>query len=279
MRLAKEMEELILAFVKQDERIRAVYLNGSRANPNAVKDSYQDFDLVFVVESCEPYIQDRGWIPYFGDIVIMQEPKPVEEGSYVYLMQFKDGNRIDLTFIEKPHAARHYYEDSLTVLWLDKDHCFLPVNASEANYVVQKPSKEEYEACCNEFWWVATYIAKGLWRDELIYALEHFNYYVRKELIQMLTWKIGFDTQYTSNVGKHGKSLQRFLTKPLWEALLQTYPVGEKEAIWTALIHAMDLFDLVAMEVAKQLDYEYQSEESAQTRNFILRESTSATLS
>ena len=33
MRSEKEMFELILRVVKADERIRAVYMNGSRANP------------------------------------------------------------------------------------------------------------------------------------------------------------------------------------------------------------------------------------------------------
>ncbi len=274
MRSAEEMKARILTFAKQDENIRAVYLNGSRANPNAIKDAYQDFDVVFVVKKMEPYILDKGWIPYFGDIVIMQEPKPVDPGTYVYLMQYKDGNRIDLKLLESSYAKTHYYEDSLTVLWLDKDHQFEPVIASEEDYLIKKPSKEEYEACCNEFWWVATYIAKGLWREELLYALENFNLFVRKELIQMLIWKVGFDTQFGCNAGKHGKHLQRYLSKPLWDALLQTYPAGEQEVIWIALIHAMDVFDLVAIEVGNQLECSYPAEESARTRNFILRNHT-----
>ena len=38
MRSEKEMMDLILETAKNDERIRAVYMNGSRTNPNAPKD-------------------------------------------------------------------------------------------------------------------------------------------------------------------------------------------------------------------------------------------------
>ena len=35
MRTEKEMMELILSMAREDARIRAVYINGSRTNPNA----------------------------------------------------------------------------------------------------------------------------------------------------------------------------------------------------------------------------------------------------
>ena len=45
MRSEKEMYDLILDIAKRDERIRAVYMNGSRANPNIKKDIFQDYDV------------------------------------------------------------------------------------------------------------------------------------------------------------------------------------------------------------------------------------------
>ena len=48
MRSEEEMMHLILQVAKDDERVRAVYLNGSRTNPNAPKDCFQDYDVVYV---------------------------------------------------------------------------------------------------------------------------------------------------------------------------------------------------------------------------------------
>lgn len=45
MRTESEMIELILNIARADERIRAVRMEGSRANPAAPKDKYQDYDI------------------------------------------------------------------------------------------------------------------------------------------------------------------------------------------------------------------------------------------
>ena len=39
MRSEREMYDLILGFARADERVRGVILNGSRANPNAPRDT------------------------------------------------------------------------------------------------------------------------------------------------------------------------------------------------------------------------------------------------
>ncbi len=49
MRSEQEMLDLILDTARKDERIRAVMMNGSRANPNAPRDFFQDFDIVYFV--------------------------------------------------------------------------------------------------------------------------------------------------------------------------------------------------------------------------------------
>lgn len=59
MRSEKEMYDLILDIAKRDERIRAVYMNGSRANPNIKKDIFQDYDIVYVVTETKTFIEDK----------------------------------------------------------------------------------------------------------------------------------------------------------------------------------------------------------------------------
>jgi aminoglycoside 6-adenylyltransferase len=54
MRSEQAMLELVLKVARDDERIRAVLLNGSRANPNAPRDIFQDFDIVYLVTDPHP---------------------------------------------------------------------------------------------------------------------------------------------------------------------------------------------------------------------------------
>jgi len=105
MRSEEEMLDLIIGTAHEDDRIRAVYMNGSRTNPNAPKDIFQDYDIVYVVTETASFLEDGQWINKFGDLLIKQEPDLYDQlagkdmefsRSYGYLMLFTDGNRIDL---------------------------------------------------------------------------------------------------------------------------------------------------------------------------------------
>lgn len=89
MRSEKEMLEMILGFAKNDERIRAVTLEGSRTNPNVPKDLFQDFDISYLVTDIDSFIEDSEWIHVFGDRIILQTPEamsmfPPELGKRFY---------------------------------------------------------------------------------------------------------------------------------------------------------------------------------------------------
>ncbi len=51
----------------------------------------------------------------------MGEPSPEDAGSYAYLMQFMDGNRIDLSF-HAPEKWKFVTGDSQSIVLLDKDN-------------------------------------------------------------------------------------------------------------------------------------------------------------
>ena len=109
MRSESEMLACILDTAYDDARIRAVWLNGSRADPDAPRDCMQDYDVVYAVTEVAPY-RDPAWIERFGEIAVLQQPDandvylfPDEVDSsgvrQVWLMQFADGSRIDLTVL------------------------------------------------------------------------------------------------------------------------------------------------------------------------------------
>ena len=74
MRSEKEMMDLIIAVANNDVRIRAAYLEGSRANPNVPKDIFQDYDIVYVVTETRSFREDKAWIDRFGERLYMQYP-------------------------------------------------------------------------------------------------------------------------------------------------------------------------------------------------------------
>lgn len=279
MRTEKEMFDLILGVANNDDRIRAVYMNGSRANLNVPKDIFQDYDIVYVVEETATFLEDENWIDVFGELIIKQEPCKLDKMlgididfsvSYNYLMQFTDGNRIDLTILTKEAMLKSYLDDKLTIPLLDKDNCLPQIpKPSDEDYWVKKPTYEEFYCCCNEFWWVAPYTSKGLWRREIIFAMEMMNGYSRKELRKMLSWYAGIRTDFSLSVGKKEKYLDKYLPSDVWDNFLKTYKLGDYDSTWEALITMCELFDMVANFVSKSLGYEYNSDEANKSFEFI----------
>ncbi len=270
MRTEQEMLDLILETARSDERIRAVLLNGSRANPNAPRDFFQDFDIVYLVSDPQPFIRNLEWIGRFGARMILQLPDDMPEPPpagpltrYAYLMQFLDGNRLDLTIF--PAASLSELEsDSQTLLLLDKDGLFpaLPP-PGDADYLPHPPSAKAFEDCCNEFWWCAPYVAKGLWRRELPYAKAMLERHLREQLMEMLGWHVGLRHSFLRSPGKMGKYLEQLLEPELWELLLETWADAGDEHTWQALFAMCDLFRRAALPLAEHFGFTYPLEDDA----------------
>lgn len=277
MRSEKEMMELILRVSEEDERVRAVAMNGSRTNSNVPKDTFRDYDIVYLVSDFESFLINPDWIDVFGKRIIMQTPEdmvmfpPELGGRFTYLMLFEDGNRIDLMLIPIEEKENYCSEDGLTVILLDKDGNMPKLSEpTDKEYWVKIPSSDFFADCCNEFWWVSTYVVKGLCRQEILYAYDHLNR-VREMLLKMLEWKVGVETNFSLSVGKNSKYLKDYLDNDIWEKLMKTYPNGDYEQVWNSLFETIALFEQVASEVATILKYEYPSENVNKVKEYLTK--------
>ncbi len=269
MRSEAVMYRLFMDIANADERILAVYMNGSRTNEKAPKDIFQDYDIVFVVTKTEPFIEDGEWIHKFGDILYMQYPdenpdcESDKDNIYGWLMQFDDGNRVDLHVESVEHAKAHIRDDKLCRIFLDKEKILPEIpEATDEDYYVKKPSEEQFKACSNEFWWCSNNLAKGLWREEMPYVQDMANFVVRKQLEKMLSWKAGIMNGFAVSVGKSAKYLGQWLAKEEYQAYLDTYFGGDIQEAWEAVFAMCKLFGETAEYVAEQLGYRYNREES-----------------
>jgi aminoglycoside 6-adenylyltransferase len=277
MRTEKEMLDIILGVATNDERVRAVAMNGSRTNPNAPKDPFQDFDIVYIVTDVDSFVRDPQWIDVFGERIIMQTPDimplfPSEwnDGGFAYLMLFADGNRIDLSLSPIKNKDNWNNGDKLSVILLDKDHCLPALSApTDEDYWVKRPSPEFFADCCNEFWWISTYVAKGLWRKEILYAQDHLNKVMRPMLLKMLEWQVGIQTDYSVSTGKSGKYLEKYLSEQSWKELLSTYAGGSYDAVWEAMFAMCKLFRSTSKYVADHLQYEYPHEDDSRVSAYL----------
>ena len=270
MRSPEEIKKLIIDVARNDERIRAVLLNGSRANSKISPDQYQDFDIVYVVDGIESFISDKAWTNVFGDKLIWQLPDEMvvgrkeSEGSsqFSVLMIFTDANRIDLTLLSKTGFRTNYKADSLTIVWLDKDDMFSNIDLpNDSDYLVKQPTEKEFLDTCNEFWWVCTYVAKGLMRNEITYSKEMLETVVRPMFMNVVAWYIGVETDFSVSAGKSGRFIKRFLPAGLYDDILKTYSDHILENNWQSLFLMMDIFGKLSRYLSGKLKFKYVASE------------------
>lgn len=273
MRSEKEMLKLIKDVALADENIRAAYIEGSRVNPNVPKDIFQDYDIEYIVNDTKPFRENKQWIDQFGERLYMNYPEdnvfyPADvENCYGWQIQFADGNRLDLHVCTKENALASL---EMYRTLVDKDNIMPKVQeTSDDRYWVKKPTEIEFQCNCRDYWWCLNNVAKGLWRDELTYALDVINYVLRPQLIRLLEWKIGTDYDFSVSVGKSAKYMKKYLPEKEYEKFLSTYSVAEQEAIWTSVFQMCDLFQNIALEVAQKQGFAYDFVEAENSLSFL----------
>ncbi|MCG4435969.1 aminoglycoside 6-adenylyltransferase [Erysipelothrix rhusiopathiae] len=278
MRTETEIMTLILEQAKLSQHIRIVAMNGSRVNKEIEKDSMQDYDIAFIVDNLEYFINHQSWLEPFGKVLMMQRPDDFtlfgqsKSRDYHYLVQFEDGVRIDFTFIAIENLEAYLQEDHLVEIILDKDSIISGViPATDRDYWIKKPNEQNYRDCINEMLWLSFYVVKGIKRHEPIYAMDHLAS-MRQMLLQMITWQVGFETDFSISVGKNYKYLDRYISSSMWDKLLATYNLSSKEQCVVVLESMLTIFSVVADRVGDYGTFVYDRHEYHDVSTYVLKQ-------
>jgi aminoglycoside 6-adenylyltransferase len=251
--------------------VRAMLLTSTRARPRAPVDVLSDYDVVLVVEDIRPFFADRSWLEDFGRVLVAYwdeiEPEPdhgVEQTGNV--VHYDDGLKIDfrlwpvalLCRISDAPAPPDELDAGYAVL-LDKDRLMADLRPpTYMAYVPDRPDEVAYLTWVNDFFSDAPYVAKFLWRDELLPAKWVLDQDMKhKYLRRMLEWRIERDHGWSEPTDWLGKGLKKRLPADIWEALEATYAGAGIEENWEALFRTLTLFRRVTVEVAEDLGYAY----------------------
>lgn len=273
MRTEAEMISLIKDIAFKEENIRAAYIEGSRTNPNAPKDIFQDYDIVYIVTTTKPFREDKEWINNFGKILYMHYPEdnvfyPSDvENCYGWQIQFADGNRMDLHVCTKENALANL---ELYQILVDKDGIVpYPQENTDERYWVKEPREIEFKCTCSDFWWCLNNVAKGLWRNELPYAMDVINFVLRPHLKRLLEWKMGIENNFSVSAGKSCKYFKKYLQEETYRQFLATYSIAEIESIWNSVFEMCDLFQSTAVELSKKQKFVYDFEQAENSLSFL----------
>lgn len=273
MRTEKEMFDIIINTARSDDRVLAAYLKGSRANPNAPRDIYQDFDIMYVVKETDSFRADTSWMDPFGKVILKQEQDDAfgygerfglrsnYDKTYSWLLIFEDGNRIDIGVETLEAMEEGSNRNKLFLPLIDKTGCLphLPPPTDE-DFYVRKPAEAQFQGCCNEFFWSLCDVVKGILRDELPFAMTTYYAQSHHMLEVMLGWYVGSKTDYSVSCGKQNKYLKHYLPENVYLLYKKTFPDSSYEYFRQAIKNSCRLFREIAVLTAKSLGCVYPEE-------------------
>ncbi|EKA01102.1 MULTISPECIES: aminoglycoside 6-adenylyltransferase [unclassified Streptococcus] len=256
MRIETDMLDLILQTAKA-LKVNAVAISGSRTNPNAPKDEFQDYDVVYIVENLDALAADLSWLERLGKRMIEQHN--VLGNRRLYLMLFEDGNRIDLTLCPKDHIQEWVDSEADYTVLKDEKGLFDSHTTNSQRYWTSPASAIEFEKACNEFWWVSAYVVKGICRKQAIYATDHLYGICQQELLKVLAWQVASD-RGTVDVGKNYKYLFSYLPAEKEKEFSNLLDFSSSDKITQSLFATMDLFHREAQFLAQKMGFNYDKE-------------------
>ena len=256
MRTETGMLDLILQTAKTIQ-VEAVALSGSRANPKAPKDEFQDYDVVYVVDDLDNLTSDLSWLDQFGKRIIEQEVRL--EHRRLYLMLFEDGNRIDLTLCPKDHIQEWVDSEADYTVLKDEKGLFESYTTSPQRFWTNPASAIDFENACNEFWWVSAYVVKGICRNQIIYAIDHLYGICQQELLKVLSWQVASD-RGKIDIGKNYKYLFNYLPAEKEKQFSNLLDFSSLDEIPQSLFATMELFHQEAQFLAHKMGFDYDME-------------------
>jgi aminoglycoside 6-adenylyltransferase len=280
---AVEVVSRLIAWAEQRVPVRAMLLTSTRAIPNAALDVFSDYDVILVVSDIHPFVADRSWLEDFGSVLVVYwdpiHPDPdygIEQVGNV--TQYADGLKIDFTLwpvelLRRIVAAPALLDelDAGYAVLLDKDGLTDDMKApTYTAYIPTRPTDETFQKAIEDFFSDAPYVAKCLWRDQLLPAKWCLDYDMKHIFLrQMLEWRIERDHDWSVPVGALGKGLKQRLPPDIWRQLEQTYAGAGIAENWEALFKTLALFRRVAIEVAEHLGYAYPNELDQRVTDYV----------
>jgi aminoglycoside 6-adenylyltransferase len=256
-------------------------LTSTKAVPNSTGDLFSDYDVILVLREVQPFYEERGWLEAFGRVLVLYRDPLESEYGYPksgYVIQFEDGLKIDFTLwsveILQQVVAEPELQPELDAgyrVLLDKDRLTEGLKPPTYKaYIPTPPTEAVYQAEVETFFLETTYVAKLLWRDDLMAVKYLLDYFMKQEHLRpMLEWRVELDHGWSVKPGPYGRGLKKWVRPDLWAELESTYTGPELEANWEAMFRTIALFRKVALEVGELLGYAYPHDLDRRTMDYL----------
>jgi aminoglycoside 6-adenylyltransferase len=274
--------ERLTGWAEANPAVRACVLTSSRAAPDAVLDEFSDYDVVVAVTpNAVAFTADDRWLhdAYDEPMVTFRS----EHGNdplrpVMRLVVYMDHTKVDFAVVPVSALAELPQGRAPSTAWdigwrvlVDKDSLTdgLP-SATGRAHIPAPPDEATYLALVEEFWWESTYVAKNLWRGDLVQAKYNLDKVMIIDVLRtMLEWRIEIDHQWNLRPGVLGRHFRERLDPITHDRLERCFADGDIQNNWVALMHTCSFFADVARQVATSLGFKYPDDLEERVTNHL----------
>lgn len=273
----------LVDWANQQQLIRAVILTSSRAIPHGALDLFSDYDVILACRSIQPFYLDRTWLGVFGPVLVVYRDPLIEDNGQersAYVVQYENGLKIDFNLwpvellqqVTSKGGLPPEFDAGYKIL-VDKDQLATALTSpTYAAYIPTPPTEAQYMELIEGFFLDTTYVAKFLWRDDVMAAKHILDHSLKQEHLRpMLEWHVEINHHWSLKPGPYGRRLKQYVRPDFWAELECTYTGAGLEENWEALFGTIALMRRVATEVGEQLGYTYPQELERRVIDYLAR--------
>lgn len=263
----------LIHFGESQDAIRAMLLTSSLCNPNAPVDVLSDFDVEFFFEDPAPFVQNDEWIERMGigrTIALWHWPnewdwEPGDGRTWTRMVYFEDGTKMDicLTYltdlreVSGSDVLPDRYDIGYRVL-IDKDGVTGSIKPPTYRaFILKPPSQQQWFSRMETFWMETTYVAKYLWRNDIMAAKFRLDGIMYHSIREVLEWSVAIEHGWNWKPGSTGRGLPDALDSETRRELIESYGGANIDDVWDSLLRTTALYRKTAVKVGEALGLSY----------------------
>lgn len=250
------IQHAMISWATTDEAILVLFMTGTRVNPAAVKRETDPYDFLLVTQNNGKSLLQEDWSAQFSEPLL--QVGCIQEGRAPrYRILLGNNTRINITVLHPQDVPEVLEKDSLAKAIYDPNEQYASrEKPNDLTLRVKKPTVEEYDLWCQQFFANITDVALALVEEQEMVAQAALSH-ARSALLSMNRAAVASDSSFHINVGTEGENLKAYMSEVEYDHLARSYAPTEKKRLWDALFQACMLFRKAGLKLNELDEFTY----------------------
>lgn len=260
-----KLSEQLTEYARDESRIQAVLLFGSRSRKDHPADVYSDYDFLILTTDSGYFLHTDGWLERFGPVRI-SFLEPTLAGGMERRVCFDNAVDADFLFLPADRVSELVQDQEVGEL-LSRGCELLVDKIAMSELLPRLPvprgtvlSEAEFQNLAQTFAFHILWAAKKIGRGELWTAKQCIDGYMKQLLRQMLECREKAGRGDTFDCWHDGRFLDQWLDGKFAARLPETFGGYDATDLVRALFLTAELFSDAAKEAAEKRHFRYPAE-------------------